>query len=258
MFSESTDPAFPKEVLLNIRIEVVPFLLAALGAGLLLALLCRLLKSSKKGAALAGGIPAVILVAYFLYFFRDPPRTAPRDKTAVVAAADGKIASITELDAGTFAALAARAGLEGMDLATLTGARVTRISIYLSLFDVHVNRAPIACRSRFLGYFPGRHFFTIQEKSSDHNQHNAILMYNEQTTCLVNQIVGPVCRRVVYWPAHDAEVELQMGERIGMMKFGSRLDLYFPSDDITVLCTVADRVRAGETIIGRLGRAESE
>jgi phosphatidylserine decarboxylase len=162
------------------------------------------------------------------------------------------------LEAEAFAARAARAGLEGMDLATLSGCRVTRISTYLSLFDVHVNRAPISCRARFLGYFPGKHFFTIQEKSSDHNQHNAILMRNEQTTCLVNQIVGPICRRVVYWPDHNAEVDLQMGERIGMMKFGSRLDLYFPSDDITVLCAVADRVRAGETVIARLGRVERE
>jgi len=117
---------------------------------------------------------------------------------------------------------------------------------------VHVNRAPISGESRFLGYFPGRHFFTFKEKSSDYNQHNSILIQNERTCCLLNQIVGPVCRRVVYWPDHDRPVQVRKGDPIGMMKFGSRLDMYFPADTITVVVKEGDPVRAGETIMARL------
>lgn len=92
------------------------------------------------------------------------------------------------------------AGLKQEDVECLkSSGDILRISIFLSLFDVHVNRAPISGKSRFLGYFPGKHLFTFDEKSSDVNQHNSILIQNDKTCCLVNQIVGPVCRRVVYW-----------------------------------------------------------
>ena len=151
------------------------------------------------------------------------------------AGADGTIAAITDV-------------YEGQYLQT----NCVRISIFLSLFDVHVNRAPIAGQSRFLGYFPGRHLFTFQGKSSDVNQHNKILIEGENTRCLITQIVGPVCRRVVYWPDHDRAVALRQGDRIGMMKFGSRLDMYFPNDDVDVAVTLGEQVRAGETIVTRI------
>ena len=77
------------------------------------------------------------------------------------------------------------------------------------------------------------------------------------TRCLVNQIVGPVCRRVVYWPDHDKAVDVAMGERIGMMKFGSRLDMYLPASDINVICKRGDIVRAGETIVARVKERKS-
>ena len=114
-----------------------------------------------------------------------------------------------------------------------------------------MNRAPISGASRFLGYFKGKHFFTFKEKSSDYNQHNAILIEG-RTQCLVKQIVGPVCRRVVYWPDHDNPVKLKKGDRIGMMKFGSRLDMYFPKSDVEITSKVGDKVAAGVTVIGRI------
>ncbi|MCG2659341.1 MAG: phosphatidylserine decarboxylase [Kiritimatiellae bacterium] len=178
--------------------------------------------------------PAIVSIAYLLFFFRDPERTPPADAAAIVAGADGRVASVTRLREDAF-------------LKT----DCVRISIFLSLFDVHVNRAPIAGRSTFLGYFPGKHLFTFQEKSSDVNQHNKILVANAQTHCLVCQIVGPVCRRVVYWPDHDQAVDVAIGERIGMMKFGSRLDMYLPVSDVQILTKPGDTVRAGETIVAR-------
>jgi phosphatidylserine decarboxylase len=174
-----------------------------------------------------------------LFFFRDPDRIAPADPALAVAPADGVIAGIKPV-------------YEDKYLKTDT----VRISIFLSLFDVHVNRAPISGMSRFLGYFKGKHFFTFKEKSSDYNQHNAILMEGDGTRCLLYQIVGPVTRRVVYWHDHEQPVPLAKGARIGMMKFGSRLDLYFPAADVDVLVAVGDRVRAGETPVARIRAGE--
>ena len=180
------------------------------------------------GSALVG----VTLTAYMLFFFRDPERTPPPDPTAIVASADGVVASITPMRENTY-------------LKTDT----VRVSIFLSLFNVHVNRAPIAGTIKHLSYTPGKRYFTFQEKSSEFNQHNTILIEGPQTRCLVYQIVGPVCRRVVYWLHLDQNVE--RGERIGMMKFGSRLDMYFPAKDVEILAHKGDRVRAGETIVAR-------
>jgi phosphatidylserine decarboxylase len=125
-----------------------------------------------------------------------------------------------------------------------------RISIFLSLFDVHVNRAPIAGQVKFLAYYPGTRYFTFQEKSSELNQHNSIFIQGPQTACLVNQIVGPVARRVVYWLTLDQEV--RKGDPIGMMKFGSRLDMYLPRAEVEVVVKRGDKVLAGETVVARL------
>ena len=220
---------------MHIRPEVVPFVAASFVVGVLLAALSKRLFKTWRVAGTLGLAVAVIFSAYFLYFFRDPDRHPPNDASAILAGADGTIAAITEVR-------------EDKYLQT----DCVRISIFLSLFDVHVNRSPMSGRSKFLGYFPGKRLFTFQEKSSDLNQHNKILVEGAHTRCLVNQIVGPVCRRVVYWPDHDKAVDVASGERIGMMKFGSRLDMYFPKSEIVIEVRKGDRVRAGETIVARV------
>jgi len=220
---------------MTIRPEVLPFVG---GVALVLGLLALILKARAvpgKRVAWICVLPAVIGVIYLMYFFRDPNRTPPRAADAVVAGADGTVAAVANV-------------YEGGYLKT----NCVRISIFLSLFDVHVNRAPISGKSTFLGYFPGKRLFTFQEKSSEVNQHNKILIEGEHTRCLVNQIVGPVCRRVVYWLPHDRPAEVAMGDRIGMMKFGSRLDIYLPVDSADVVVRRGDTVRAGETIIARM------
>jgi phosphatidylserine decarboxylase len=217
-----------------IRSEVTPFILVtALFFALLGFALWRTGYPVRRVAWLCG-LPALVCIGYLLYFFRDPQRTPPAEPDVVVAGADGSVAAISEVYEGRY-----------------LKAPCVRISIFLSLFDVHVNRAPISGESTFLGYFPGKRLFTFQEKSSDVNQHNKILIVGKRTRCLVCQIVGPVCRRVVYWPPHDKPVEVAMGERIGMMKFGSRLDIYLPADGIKVVVKRGDKVRAGETRIAR-------
>lgn len=237
---------------MSVRLEVLPFLAAALLTGVALALLIRALRVKWRKAACIGAAVALVLAGYFVYFFRDPIRVTPRDATALIAAADGTIAAVTELTDDQFRTAARFAGLDGDRLEAFLGNGVVRISIFLSLFDVHVNRAPLSGRYEFLGYFPGQHLFTFHAKSSEVNQHNSIFVRSPNTVCLINQIVGPVCRRVVYWPDHDRAVPLEAGAPIGMMKFGSRLDTYVPANVFTMLLDTGAVVRAGETIVARL------
>lgn len=225
-----------RDTMMPIRPEVIPFIIAVVLVFGMLAIVLRMRKYPAWRSFWFCTTPAMVCTAYLLFFFRDPERTPPEDRTdIIVSGADGRVTSIAR-----------------MREKTCLKTDCVRISIFLSLLDVHVNRAPISGQSVFLGYFPGKRLFTIKEKSSEVNQHNKILITNEQTRCLVCQIVGPICRRVTYWPDHDHATDVTLGERIGMMKFGSRLDMYFPDSDIDVLVKPWEIVRAGETIVARL------
>jgi len=239
---------------MSFRHEMWPFMLAAFLVGLLITLLIgRFTRLRWRTAIIAGTLFFAFFGGYFLWFFRNPERTPPVQQNIVVAAADGVIARIKTFSPEEFSKITMLAGLKPEDVATLTeSGDIVRISIFLSLFDVHVNRTPIAGVSRFLGYVPGKHLFTFDEKSSDVNQHNSIFIQGEKTCCLVTQIVGPVCRRVVYWLDHDKPVEVALGQPFGMMKFGSRLDMYFPAKDIELLVTEGPHVTAGETVIANI------
>lgn len=186
-------------------------------------------------ASWAAGAVSVISFLFMLYFFRDPDRAAPEDPALVVSGADGVVRAVEEVTEKNF-------------LKTDT----LRVSIFLNPFNVHVNRAPIAGTVKALAYTPGKHLLTIRNAASEHNEHSSILIEGEQTRCLVKQIVGPVVRRVVYW-LHD-EQRLTKGERIGMMKFGSRMDIYLPKADVSVLVKVGDKVSAGTTVLARIER----
>ena len=225
---------------MKFRPEVKPFLLASAAFGAVMFLLFMLFGVSGGTSLFLGLLLANLSAGYMLFFFRDPDRATPSDPGLVVAAASGKLAKIAEV-------------YEGEYLKTDT----VRISIFLSLLDVHVNRFPIGGSSTFLGYFPGKRLFTFDEKSSDVNQHNTILVKGEGTSCLITQIVGPVCRRVVYWLRPDKTVSVRRGQRFGMMKFGSRLDMYFPKGDIEILSQIGEQVTAGQTVIARIVNREN-
>lgn len=211
--------------------EVLPFFIGSLAVFGLLGLVVR--RFQWKRTALVFFCLGVIAACYMLFFFRDPQRTPPSDPAVIVAGADGVVMSIKDIREDEYLKTDA-----------------VRVSIFLSLFDVHVNRAPIQGKIAFLGYFPGKRYFTFQEKSSEFNQHNSILIDGPQTRCLVNQIVGPVARRVVYWLKLNQMV--QKGDRIGMMKFGSRLDMIFPKADVDVVVKPGDRVQAGLTAVATI------
>mgnify|MGYP003585733267 CR=1 FL=1 len=184
-------------------------------------------------AAGAMVVLAALLTAFMVYFFRDPDRPALADGAVVVSGADGWVRCVEEVPEPRF-------------LKT----DCLRISTFLTPFDVHVNRAPIGGQVKHLGYTPGKHLLTIQEASAEHNEHSTIVIDGPRTRCLVRQIVGPLVRRVVYWL--DLNQTLQTGDRIGMMKFGSRLDVYLPAEDVEVLVRKGDRVFAGITAIARI------
>jgi len=213
---------------MSIRIEVLPFIGVAIVVFGLATALALFLKKRKTATGLV--VLGLVWIGYLLYFFRDPVRTPPQDPAFVLAGADGTVVAVTNVSANTYLKCDA-----------------VRVSIFLRLTDVHVNRAPLAGEIDFLGRFPGSRYFTFQEASSWHNTHNAILIDGDATRCLVKQIAGPVTREVVYWLEEGQSVSA--GDKIGMMKFGSRLDTYLPAEDVEVRVAEGQRVRAGETVL---------
>ena len=173
---------------------------------------------------------------FMLYFFRDPERTPAGGPDEFVSGADGVVRSVEFMEEPRFLKCPA-----------------VRISVFLSPFNVHVNRVPMSGVVKEAGYTPGRHLFTMDARSSEFNEHSSILIEGERTRCLARQIVGPVVRRVVYWLEPGQRVE--RGARLGMMKFGSRMDVYFPAADVAATVQRGDKVMAGLTVIARLKKA---
>jgi phosphatidylserine decarboxylase len=177
-----------------------------------------------------------VVAGFMVYFFRDPERPNTVGPQEILAGADGWVRRVETVSEPNF-------------LKTET----VRICTFLTPFDVHVNRAPIGGEVKALAYTPGRHFLTIRQAASEYNEHSSILIEGHGTRCLVKQIVGPIVRRVVYWLQEGQE--LSKGDRIGIMKFGSRMDVYFPATDVEVLVKKGDRVFAGKTILARLKKS---
>lgn len=174
----------------------------------------------------------LILILYTLAFFRDPDREVPADPGSVVAAADGAIADIVEVE-------------EGDVLKTKT----RRIGIFLSIFDVHTNRAPIAGRVIYREHREGLCVDARRADCSDKNESMTWAFANSRATIVVRQLTGAIARRIVGWS--QVGDELKKGDRFGMIRFGSRTEVYLPLT-ATVLVKVGDHVSGGSTIIARL------
>ncbi len=164
------------------------------------------------------------------YFFRDPNRTVPTDETLVVSPADGRVTRIEKLSP------------------TEAGAP-TVVSIFLSPFDVHVNRSPIAGRVIDSAYTKGRFMIATKDEASLVNEQNALTIEGEKITVVCKQIAGVLARRIVCWKKPGDM--LQRGERFGLIKFSSRTDLVLPPQ-VEVSVAVGDRVRGGLSVIGRI------
>ncbi len=174
----------------------------------------------------------VALILYTLAFFRDPYRADPSDPRAIVAAADGMVADIEEIEEKEF-----------------LKARTRRVGIFLSIFDVHTNRAPVAGRIAFQQFRKGLFFDARRPECSEKNEAMTWAFQNPRATIVVRQLTGAVARRIVGW----AKVgdELKRGERFGMIRFGSRTEVYLPLD-AEVLVKVGDHVKGGASVIARL------
>ena len=172
-------------------------------------------------------------------FFRDPVRTTPTDPRLIVAPADGLVTMITRT--GPPAELAA-AGLAG---------EFTRVSIFMSVFDVHINRSPIAGRIRKIAYVPGKFLNADLDKASEDNERQHFLVEREDGLMIgFTQIAGLVARRIIAFVAEGDAVGA--GERIGLIRFGSRVDVYLPAGTGAQVL-LGQRTIAGETVLGTLG-----
>jgi phosphatidylserine decarboxylase len=170
------------------------------------------------------GIPFYVLAAFCLYFFRDPERTAPAGE-AIVAPADGKVVAIKRL-----------------------GPAETRISIFLNIFDVHVNRTPIPGRITEVLYRKGKFLVASHEEASVENEQNTLVVEGPRGRVVCRQIAGLIARRIV---CHKQAGDIVApGERIGYIKFGSRVDVLFGSEWRPTV-KIGDRVSAGTTILAK-------
>jgi len=174
----------------------------------------------------------MLLFLCTLAFFRDPERASPVDPNIIVAAADGTVMDIVELD-------------ENEVLKNKT----RRVGIFLSILDVHTNRAPIDGRVVYRQHRPGLCLDARRPDCSDKNESMTWAFENPRVTIVVRQITGAIARRIVAWA--NVGDEMKKGERFGMIRFGSRTELYLPLS-ATVLVKVGDHVAGGATAVARL------
>jgi phosphatidylserine decarboxylase len=170
------------------------------------------------------------LAAFMAFFFRDPERACPTDDTLVVSPADGRVVAVTPVEPGV---------KDGP----------TQISIFLSPMDVHINRSPIAGDITDAVYKPGAFHVASRDIASVENEQNIVTIKGRLVTIQVRQIAGLLARRVVLWKKRGDRVAL--GERVGLMKFGSRMDVIVPAE-VEVLVRKGDRVVAGISVLGRV------
>jgi phosphatidylserine decarboxylase len=172
------------------------------------------------------------LTLFILWFFRDPTRKLPSDGTAVVAPGEGRIIDICEIEEPNFLQTTAR-----------------RISIFLNVFDVHVQRSPVDGVIEHREYRPGTYQAAWLDKASEHNEQASVGITTPYGKILVRQIAGLIARRIVT-DAFEGD-EIKRGERIGLIRFGSRVELFVPLH-WEVTCAVGDRTRVGATTLARL------
>jgi phosphatidylserine decarboxylase len=171
----------------------------------------------------------LLLAAFFLWFFRDPERTIPSGAGLVVSPADGKVTDVS--------------------LTQMNGVACTRISIFLNVFDVHVNRSPVSGVIKSAVYKKGQFGNAMSSVSADDNEQNIVTIEGDSMTVVFKQIAGLLARRIVF--NHKPGEKLARGQRVGMIKFGSRTDVIFPQPaELSV--KIGDRVKGGSSVLARV------
>jgi phosphatidylserine decarboxylase len=178
----------------------------------------------------------LLLVVLFLVlnFFRDPERVVPQEPGVAVSPADGKVIKVQTMRD------------------PLTGEDRTAVCVFMNVFNVHVNRMPVAGRIARISYFGGKFINASFDKASEDNERNAVLVEDaEGKTWTMVQIAGLIARRIICW-AEEGD-SLARGQRFGLIKFGSRVDLYLPSDYESTV-RIGEKVFAGQTVLARKKR----
>lgn len=184
-------------------------------------------------AAWPYAIPLFLLAAFFLWFFRDPERQIPTKAGAVVSPGDGKVTDVSPVTVGETSQ--------------------TRISIFLSVFDVHVNRSPIAGVIRDVRYQRGKFVNAMSAHSAEENEQNIVTVEGGGRIVIFKQIAGLIARRIVFnFRVGDS---IARGQRVGLIKFGSRVDVLFDRD-AAVQVKIGDRVRGGASVLAVLPVAQ--
>ncbi|MEO0464790.1 MAG: phosphatidylserine decarboxylase [Pseudomonadota bacterium] len=185
--------------------------------------------------------------AFVFAFFRDPERVVPQSENAIVAPADGIVSLISQVEPPLELQVEDGSGTRG-----LPAGPVTRLSIFMSVFDVHINRSPIAGSVRRLIYIPGKFMNADLDKASEENERQHMLIERGDGVMVgFTQIAGLVARRIV--PFAKTGDTLAVGQRIGLIRFGSRVDVYLPAGtDPKVL--LGQKIVAGETVLAEFGQ----
>jgi len=170
-----------------------------------------------------------VLAAFFLWFFRDPERTIPQEAGALVSPGDGKVTDVSPVTSGSN--------------------KLTRISIFLSVFNVHVNRSPVAGTIREIRYQRGKYLNAMNRASAEENEQNIVTVEGDGQTVVFKQIAGLLARRIVFHP--KVGDRLERGQRVGLIKFGSRVDVLFDAS-ATLKVKVGDRVKGGASVLAHL------
>jgi phosphatidylserine decarboxylase len=209
---------------MKIAHEGIPFISAFLGAGAGLAASAALMSGALVWVAGGAGVVFLGLGLFSLWFFRDPDREIPSGPGLVVSPADGTVVAVTEDPEGP------------------------SVAIFLSVFNVHVNRSPIAGRVKDVSYRKGRFLAAFDERAGEMNERSEILVEGEDGAVRVRQIAGVLARRIICKVKPGDS--LSAGERFGLIRFGSRTDLRL-SPGATIAVKVGDKVRGGSSVIGR-------
>jgi phosphatidylserine decarboxylase len=190
--------------------------------------------------------PLAFLTLGVLAFFRDPERVVPQDDRLIVSPADGMVSLIATVEPPAELKVDDGSGTQG-----LPAGPVTRVSIFMSVFDVHINRAPIGGTVRRVVYIPGKFVNADLDKASDENERQHVLIERTDGTAIgFTQIAGLVARRIV--PFVKPGDMVAVGQRVGLIRFGSRIDVYLPAGtDAKVV--LGQTVIAGETVLAELG-----
>ncbi len=184
-------------------------------------------------AAWPYALPVLLLAAFFLWFFRDPERQIPTIPGVIVSPGDGKVTDVS--------------------LVSSSGTTRNRISVFLSVFDVHVNRSPIAGVIRDVRYQRGKFLNAIGAHSAEQNEQNIVTVEGEGRTVIFKQIAGLIARRIVFnFKVGD---HVACGQRVGLIKFGSRVDVLFDRD-AAIQVKQGDRVKGGATVLALLPVAQ--